>query len=96
MNEGDRTIAVFREASAAAARRARAARPCRDARPSRRGLDVRLRIAIAVGEAELVDGVYTGAAVDHVLGLRSIAAPGATHHVGGVRQAPRRPRSART
>ena len=46
--------------------------------PDSVGLDVRLRVAIEIGEAELVDGVYSGAAVDRVLWLRSIAAPAAT------------------
>ena len=76
MNEGDRTIAVFREGSAAAG----AALELQDRlqTPDSVGLDVRLRIAIEIGEAELVDGVYSGAAVDRVLWLRSIAAPAAT------------------
>ena len=75
MNEGDRTIAVFREASAAAL----TALDLHDGLASERlplGIDVRLRAAIAVGEATLVDGVYSGAVVDHVLRLRSSAGPG--------------------
>ena len=74
MNEGD-TIAVFREASAAAL----AALDLHDrvaAEPFPPGIDVRLHAAIAVGEAALVDGIYTGAVVDQVLRLRSVAGPG--------------------
>jgi hypothetical protein len=71
----DGTIAVFREASGAA----RAAVYVHDQlrRPeSVLGLDVRVRFALDVGEAELVDGVYVGRAVERVIWLRSIAAPG--------------------
>ena len=77
MNEGDRTIAVFREASSAAL----AALDLHDGLARLvlpPGIDVRLRAAIAVGEATLVDGVYTGAVVDLVLRLRSSAGPGMT------------------
>jgi serine/threonine protein kinase len=77
MNEGDRTIAVFREASGAAL----AARDLHDELTVDQfppGFDVRLRIAVAVGEAMLTDGAYTGAVVDHVLALRTLAEPGAT------------------
>jgi hypothetical protein len=42
------------------------------------GFDVRLRVAVAVGDATPDDGIYTGAVVDHVVGLRSAAAPGTT------------------
>jgi hypothetical protein len=76
MNEGDRTIAVFRD-RAAAVRAAVTIQERVDARDSVVGASVRLRVAVDVGEAELVDGAYAGAAVDRVLWLRSIAAPGA-------------------
>jgi hypothetical protein len=74
MNEGDRTIAVFREAAASAV----AALGLHDrvaSEPFPPETDVRLRIAIAAGEVDLVDGVYAGALVDHVLGLRWTATP---------------------
>jgi hypothetical protein len=77
MNEGDHTIIVFRDPSAAAL----AALDLHDRlhrEPFPPGVDVRLQAAIAVGEASLVDGVYTGAVVDKVLRLRSTAEPGAT------------------
>lgn len=77
MNEGEHTIAVFREASAAAL----AALELHD----RVGVEafppdirVRLQAAVAIGEASLVDGVYTGAVVDQVVRLRSAAAAGST------------------
>ena len=77
MNEGDRTIAVFREASSAALTALDLHdRLAGEVLPP--GFDVRLRSAIAVGEAVLVDGVYTGAVVDLVLRLRSSAEPGTT------------------
>ena len=77
MNEGDRTIAVFREASSAAlAALELHDRVGREAFPP--SIDVRLRAAIAVGEAAVVDGVYLGAVVDFVVRLRSSAAPGST------------------
>lgn len=77
MNEGDRTIAVFREASSAALTALDLHDGlAREVLPP--GFDVRLRSAIAVGEAVLVDGVYTGAVVDLVLRLRSSAEPGMT------------------
>ncbi len=77
MNEGDRTIAVFHEASAAAL----AALDMHDRLAAERfppGFDVRVRIAVAVGDAVVADGAYTGAVVDQVLGLRSAADPGTT------------------
>ncbi|MFL6203801.1 MAG: protein kinase domain-containing protein [Acidimicrobiales bacterium] len=77
MNEGDHSIVVFREPSAAAL----GALDLHDrvrAEHFPPGLDVRLRAAVAVGEAPLVDGAYTGPVVDQVLRLRSVAAPGAT------------------
>ena len=77
MNEGDRTIAVFREASAAALTAlnlheslAAAALPP--------GMDVRLRAAVAVGEATSHGGAYTGAVVEQLLRLRAAAGPGTT------------------
>ena len=76
MNEGD-TIAAFSEVSAAAL----AALDLHDRvarEPFPPGIDVRLHAAIAVGEAALVDGIYTGAVVDKVLRLRSVAGPGVT------------------
>ena len=76
MNEGD-TIAAFREASAAAL----AALDLHDRvarEPFPPGIEVRLHAAIAVGEAARVDGIYTGAVVDKVLRLRSVAKPGGT------------------
>jgi class 3 adenylate cyclase len=77
MNEGDRTIAVFREASSAAlAALELHDRGAREAFPP--SINVRLRTAIAVGEAAVVDGVYLGAVVDFVVRLRSSAAPGST------------------
>jgi class 3 adenylate cyclase len=77
MNEGDRTIAVFREVSAAAtAALALHDRVAEEHFPP--GISVRLRAAIVVGEVTLVDGVYTGAVVDQVVQLRSKAAPGTT------------------
>ena len=72
----DRSISVFAEESSAA----RAALALQDALESdsvSSSVDVRLRVAIEVGETELVDGVYTGAAVDRVQWLGSVAAPGA-------------------
>jgi hypothetical protein len=77
MNEGNRMIAVFRDASAAAS----AALALHDRvaeEPFPPGIEVRLQASVAVGEAVLVDGVYGGAVVDHVLGLRGSAAPGST------------------
>jgi serine/threonine protein kinase len=68
MNEGDHTIAVFREASAAAVA-ALNLHDRIDREPFPPGIEVHLRAAIAVGEAALVEGAYTGAVVDHVLRL---------------------------
>lgn len=77
MNEGDRSITVFRQASAAALAAVRLHdRVAGEIFPP--GVAMRLRAAIAVGEATLVDGVYSGAVVDHLLRLRSIAEPGMT------------------
>lgn len=77
MNEGDRTIAVFDAASSAAlAALAMHERVAAEAFPP--GMQVRLRIAVAVGEAKPVDGVYTGAVVDQVVRLRGAAEPGTT------------------
>jgi hypothetical protein len=77
MNEGDRLLAVFREASAAA-EAALALHERVAAEPFPPGVDIRLRAAVAVGEASYVDGVYSGAVVDKVVHLRAAAAPGAT------------------
>ena len=77
MNEGDRTIVAFREASAAAL----AALALHDevaAAVFPPGIDVQLRVAVAVGEAVHTDGVYSGAIVDQVVGLRAAADPGTT------------------
>jgi Protein kinase domain len=77
MNEGDRTIAVFREASSAAL----ASLEVHDRIAGEQfppGFAVRVRAALAVGDAVLSDGVYTGAVVDQVLWLRSMAEPGTT------------------
>jgi class 3 adenylate cyclase len=77
MNEGDRTVAVFREASTAALSALELHdRVAREPFPP--GIVVRLRVALAVGEAAVLDGVYIGAVVDHVIRLRSLAAPGTT------------------
>jgi class 3 adenylate cyclase len=71
----DGTLAVFREASGAARTalyfRERLLQPALSI-----GLDLRVRIALEVGEADVIDGVYVGRAVERVLWLRSIAAPG--------------------
>ena len=70
-------VAVFREPSAAArAALALHDRVARTAFPP--GVDVRLRVSLAAGEADFVDGSYTGPLVDHVLSLRPLAAPGTT------------------
>jgi class 3 adenylate cyclase len=71
----DGMLAVFTEASAAA----RTALKLRErlTRPDLSiGLDLRVRMALEVGEADVVDGVYVGRAIERVLWLRSIAAPG--------------------
>ena len=73
----DGTIAVFREASAAADA-ALGLQDRLDDPTSVVGLDLRVRIGLEVGEADLVDGAYFGAVLDRVGWLRSIAAPGAT------------------
>jgi hypothetical protein len=75
MNEGDRTIAAFREASAAAL----AALELQDRVAAAQfppGVPITLRIAMGVGEVVVADGVYSGAIVDRVVGLRSRADPG--------------------
>jgi hypothetical protein len=77
MNEGDQSIVVFREPSSAAL----AALDLHDRVRSEvfpPGVEVQLRAALAVGEAPLVDGVYTGPVVDQVLRLRPTAGRGAT------------------
>lgn len=77
MNEGDRTIAVFGQASAAAL----AARDLHDQLAGHAfppGFDIRLRQAVAIGDALLIDGAYIGAVVDLVLALRAVAEPGST------------------
>ena len=87
MNEGDRTIAVFGEGSAAVD----ATLTLQDrvhAPDSPVGLDVRLRIALDVGETNLRDGVYSGSAVDRVLWLRSVARAGRDDHDAIVGRAP--------
>ena len=77
MNEGDRSIIVFAEVSAAAL----AALDlhdglAREAFPP--GIDVVLSAAVVVGESRPSNGVYSGVLVDHLLRLRSIAEPGTT------------------
>ena len=77
MNEGDHTIAVFREASAAAL----VALDLHDRIATEQfppGIDLRLQAAVIVGEATLTGGAYTGVVVDQLLRLRSIAEPGST------------------
>jgi hypothetical protein len=77
MNEGERAIAVFEDARLAAlAAIDLHERVEREHFPP--AVDVRLRVAVSVGDAELVDGAYTGAVVEHLVGLRELAAPGAT------------------
>lgn len=73
--EQDRTVAVFGEASAAVGAALGLQEELRGANAL--SFDLGVRIALEVGEAELVDGVYVGAAVDRVAWLRSLAAPGA-------------------
>jgi class 3 adenylate cyclase len=77
MNEADHTIAVFREASAAAL----VALDLHDRIATEQfppGIDLRLQAAVVVGEAILTGGSYSGAVVDQLLRLRSIAEPGST------------------
>ncbi len=77
MNEGDRTLAVFRQASSAALAGIELHERCAlEQLPG--GGAVQLRAALAVGEATLVDGLYTGGVVDSVVRLRALAAPGST------------------
>jgi hypothetical protein len=73
--EQDRAVAVFSEASAAVGAALGLQEELRGPKPL--GLDLGVRIALEVGEAELVDGVYVGAALDRVGWLRSVSAPGA-------------------
>jgi hypothetical protein len=77
MNEGDRTIAVFSEGSEAALAALELQQSVeRETFPA--GIDVQLRAAVEIGKADLVNGSYSGAPVDRVRWLGSIAAPGAT------------------
>ncbi len=60
MNEGDRTIAVLPEGSAAV-RAALALQDRVEIEVFPAGIEVRLRIAIEIGKTELVNGSYSGA-----------------------------------
>lgn len=74
MNEGDRSITVFRDAPDAA----RCALDLHDRLAHESfppGIDVRLRAAVAAGEAQCTNGVYGGALVERVVYLRSRAGP---------------------
>jgi hypothetical protein len=77
MNEGDRTFVVFRQASAAATAAIELHERCAQERLPGGG-PVQLRAALAVGEATMVDGLYTGSVVDSVVRLRALASPGST------------------
>jgi hypothetical protein len=75
--DGGQAMAVFRQASSAA--RAALALHERVADQSwPPGMNVRLRLAIDVGEADFRDGAYSGGAVERVRWMRSLAPPGST------------------
>ena len=77
MGEGQRAMAVFRRASAATDAAATLhARVAGETWPT--GMRIALRIAVETGEVEASHGAYTGAVVDRVTWMRSLARAGST------------------